>query len=136
MEPVAVPNVNTLCPLCGTYYQGPLGHICDHAAPESPPITTDHQSPPVPPTVGHLAVILANPSIALDTQIGGSHYKDQAIQPVEYIHANGLGFIEGSIVKYVTRWQAKGGVEDLKKVVQYALQLMALEAKKNEGNRP
>lgn len=40
---------------------------------------------------------------ALEVQVGGNHYKDKAIQPVEYIHANGLGFCEGNIVKYVSR---------------------------------
>jgi hypothetical protein len=44
---------------------------------------------------------------ALDKQIGGSHYKDMAIQPIEYIHKNGLGFCEGNIVKYITRWKTK-----------------------------
>lgn len=52
---------------------------------------------------------------ALDTQVGGQHYKDLKIQPFEYIHANGIPFAEGSVIKYVTRWRAKGGVEDLKK---------------------
>ena len=37
------------------------------------------------------------------------------IQPVEYILANGLGFCEGAVVKYVSRWKDKGGIEDLKK---------------------
>lgn len=48
-------------------------------------------------------------------QVGGDHYKSMAIQPVDYILANNLGFIEGCVVKYVSRWKAKGGVEDLKK---------------------
>ena len=52
---------------------------------------------------------------ALNTQEGGDHYKSLKIQPVEYIHANGLGFFEGSIVKYVTRWRSKNGLEDLRK---------------------
>jgi hypothetical protein len=52
---------------------------------------------------------------ALETQIGGSHYRDMVIQPVEYILANGIGFVEGSIIKYVSRYKAKGGVEDLRK---------------------
>lgn len=51
----------------------------------------------------------------LETQIGGSHYKDMAIQPVEYIIANGIGFVEGSVIKYVSRWKSKNGVEDLRK---------------------
>ena len=52
---------------------------------------------------------------ALDCQIGGSHYRDMAIQPFEYIHANGITFAEGSVIKYVSRWRAKNGVEDLRK---------------------
>jgi hypothetical protein len=52
---------------------------------------------------------------ALARQEGGGHYKGMAIQPFEYIHANRLGFAEGCVVKYVSRWRAKGGVEDLKK---------------------
>lgn len=57
---------------------------------------------------------------ALDVQVGGSHYKDMTIQPIEYILANDLPFIEGNIVKYITRWKQKGGVEDIKKVIHYA----------------
>lgn len=51
----------------------------------------------------------------LDTQVGGDHYKSKGIQPVEYCMANGIGFMEGSVIKYVTRWKDKGGVDDLKK---------------------
>jgi len=51
----------------------------------------------------------------LAQQVGGDHYRKMAIQPIEYILANDLGFVEGSVVKYVSRWQAKGGVEDLEK---------------------
>ncbi len=52
---------------------------------------------------------------ALTMQVGGAHYKDMAIQPIEYIHKNGLGFAEGAVVKYVSRWRSKGGIEDLRK---------------------
>lgn len=52
---------------------------------------------------------------ALNTQVAGSHYKDMKIQPVEYIIANELGFCEGNVVKYVSRYKNKNGVEDLKK---------------------
>lgn len=52
---------------------------------------------------------------ALDVQEGGDHYKSKGIQPVEYIMANGIGFCEGSAIKYLTRWKDKGGVQDLKK---------------------
>ena len=52
---------------------------------------------------------------ALEKQVGGSHYREMVIQPVEYILANGLGFVEGAVIKYVSRYRAKGGVEDLRK---------------------
>lgn len=53
----------------------------------------------------------------LDVQIGGDHYKDKAIQPITYIQANNLGFLEGCVIKRVTRWKEKNGVEDLRKAV-------------------
>lgn len=64
---------------------------------------------------------------ALATQEGGSHYKDQAIQPVEYIHANRIGYFEGNVIKYVSRWKSKGGIEDLKKAKHYIELLIELE---------
>ena len=64
---------------------------------------------------------------ALDKQIGGSHYKDMAIQPIAYIHKNGLGFCEGNVVKYITRWKTKNGIEDLRKVIHYAELLIQME---------
>jgi len=70
---------------------------------------------------------------ALDKQVGGSHYKDMAIQPIEYIHKNGLGFCEGNIVKYITRWKTKNGIEDLKKVIHYAELLIQMEQEKQQS---
>jgi len=56
----------------------------------------------------------------LAKQVGGTHYKDMRIQPIEFILANELGFCEGNIVKYVCRYKQKNGVQDLKKVIHYA----------------
>jgi hypothetical protein len=56
---------------------------------------------------------------AFDTQVAGGHYKDLAIQPTQYILANKLGFAEGNVIKYVSRYQKKNGVEDLKKARHY-----------------
>lgn len=64
---------------------------------------------------------------ALDMQIGGNHYKSMAIQPVEFIHKNGIGFLEGSVIKYVCRHSRKNGVEDLKKARHYIDLLIELE---------
>lgn len=52
---------------------------------------------------------------ALDNQVGGDHYKHLSLQPVEYNLKNKIGFIEGNVIKYVTRWKFKNGVEDLEK---------------------
>lgn len=53
------------------------------------------------------------------TQIGGTHYSDRSIQPIEYINANHLGYHEGNIIKYITRYPYKNGIEDLKKALWY-----------------
>jgi hypothetical protein len=63
---------------------------------------------PMPP------VIKAN-----DIQFGGDHYKSKGIEPWDYAVANKLGFLEGSVVKYVTRYKDKNGIEDLKKARHY-----------------
>jgi hypothetical protein len=56
---------------------------------------------------------------ANDVQVAGTHYKSKAIQPWDYIVANNLGYLEGNIVKYVSRWKDKGGIDDLKKARHY-----------------
>lgn len=66
----------------------------------------------------------------LDVQVGGKHYKSKAIQPVEYIVANNLSFLEGCIVKRITRWRSGGkGVEDLKKIKHEVDLILELEVK-------
>lgn len=65
------------------------------------------------------------PSVAGE-QVGGSHYQTK-IQPVEYIHANGLPFIEGNVVKYISRHKLKGGADDIKKAISYCKILLKLE---------
>jgi hypothetical protein len=52
-------------------------------------------------------------------QIGGSHYRDFAIQPSEFIHKNGIGFLVGNVIKYVCRYKAKNGRQDLEKARHY-----------------
>ena len=60
-------------------------------------------------------------------QEGGSHYKDMAIQPVEYIVKNKLSFLEGNVVKYISRHHAKGGAEDVRKAIHYCRLILELE---------
>lgn len=57
--------------------------------------------------------------MALDKQVDGNHYRNKAIQPVEFIFANNIPFIEGNIIKYITRYKEKGGQKDLLKCIHY-----------------
>jgi uncharacterized protein DUF3310 len=70
---------------------------------------------------------------ALDKQIGGSHYKDFALQPIEFIHKNNIGFIAGNVIKYVCRYAAKDGLKDLEKARHYIDIL--IEQERNETNK-
>lgn len=75
------------------------------------------------------------PSIAKplgNMQVGGDHYQTK-IQPVEYIHANGLPFIEGNIVKYISRHKLKGGADDIEKAISYCKILLKLEYGYTDG---
>jgi hypothetical protein len=64
---------------------------------------------------------------ATDKQVGGNHYKDLPIQPIEYIHANAMGYMEGNVVKYISRWRKKNGIADLEKAKHYIELLIELE---------
>lgn len=75
-------------------------------------------------------------SSALDVQHGGSHYKFLEIQPIEFITKNKLGFCEGNVVKYVTRWRHKGGIEDLRKAKHYIELLIELEGRDADAGDP
>lgn len=64
---------------------------------------------------------------ALDVQVGGGHYKDMPIQPVEFCQRNRLGFCESSAIKYLCRHGSKNGLEDLKKARHFIDLLIQLE---------
>jgi len=66
----------------------------------------------------------------LRKQVGGDHYSKLAIQPVEYINANGLSYLQGNVVKYISRYNHKGKpLEDLQKARHYIDMLIELEEK-------
>ena len=65
---------------------------------------------------------------AQDTQIGGNHYQEMVIQPTEFIHKNGIGFVEGNAIKYLCRWRKKNGIEDLMKAKHYIEMLIEWES--------
>jgi len=62
-----------------------------------------------------------------DKQVGGTHYKDNAIQPWDFIESNNIPFLEGSAIKYLVRWRKKGGIEDLYKAIQNIEKRIELE---------
>ena len=66
----------------------------------------------------------------LAKQVSGDHYKNMAIQPIEFIHANNIPFAEGCAIKYLTRWRSKGGVADLEKAKHFIELLIELESRK------
>lgn len=59
---------------------------------------------------------------------GPGHYKDKPLQVWDYVIANNLGYLEGNVVKYVSRWRQKGGVEDLRKAKHYIEKLIEVES--------
>lgn len=66
---------------------------------------------------------------ANEKQVGGSHYKGKGIQPWDYIAANNIPYFEGNIIKYVSRWRDKGGIDDLRKAGHYLEKLIELETR-------
>ena len=61
-----------------------------------------------------------------------NHYKDKKIEPITYIQQNQSSFEEGNVVKYITRWRQKGGIQDLRKAKQYIDYLISYEKDKNK----
>ena len=63
----------------------------------------------------------------LKEQVGGDHYSKLEIQPAVYAQRNKLSYLQGTIIKYVTRYKDKGGVEDLYKAIHSIKILIELE---------
>ena len=53
-----------------------------------------------------------------------NHYKGFVIEPIEFIMSNGMGFCEGNVVKYISRYKKKGDVTDLEKARDYIERLI------------
>ena len=70
------------------------------------------------------------PRLANANQVGGDHYKNKAIQPWDYIASNNLGYLEGCVIKYVSRYKEKGGIQDLQKAAHYLQKLMEVQSER------
>lgn len=65
----------------------------------------------------------------VDAVVRPSHYTRFVIEPITFIMANGIGYAAGNVIKYVMRWDAKDGLQDLKKARQY-LDIMIADAER------
>ena len=111
------------CPLCGSACENSFNHwrctrsacdwcdLCDGRCERN----TANGCKGVPGPSG--------PPSALDTQVGGDHYKDMAIQPIEFCTKNGIGFAEGLAIKHICRHEKKHGARDLDKAI-HTLQIL------------
>ena len=107
------------------------------AAPK-PPVASPGVSVSVAsPAVAEAKPITAAPTVAQtvapkasSVQVGGDHYKNLHIQPFQYVMDNDLNFMQGSAIKYITRYKDKGGIEDLKKAIHTIELLIEWETKK------
>ena len=68
--------------------------------------------------------------IALEQQVGGNHYNSMKIQPIEYTMANEMNPLQHTVIKYVSRYKNKNGIEDLKKAIHSLELLIQFEEKK------
>jgi len=69
-------------------------------------------------------------------QVGGRYYKQLPIEPWDYIAANGLGFFEGNIIKYITRAAKTKNRDDLLKAQHYLAKLLEITPSEQEERRP
>jgi len=68
---------------------------------------------------GQVEMLVAEKPSPLATQVGGGHYKDMVIQPIEFSMANKLDACQHSIVKYACRFRMKNGKQDLLKIKHF-----------------
>ena len=66
-----------------------------------------------------------------NVQYAGNHYKQfQDMQPWNVVTAWGLGYLDGTALKYIARWKHKGGIEDLKKAIHFLQKTIEVEEEK------
>lgn len=92
-------------------------------------LPSDIEPPPASEGVSFLGCPLEGEIAASKKQVGGSHYKDLKIQPFEYALANNLNYAQANVVKYVTRYKQKGGIQDLQKAIHNIELLIEWESK-------
>ncbi len=71
---------------------------------------------------------------ALKKQVGGGHYKNFPIQPVEFCYINDIPYLEATAIKYLCRWKNKGGIADLEKAKHFIELLIEFNTKEEKDN--
>ncbi len=110
--------------------------LSDCAADDIVWVVAEPAAPPAPPPAAEPERLTPEEYMARigsDTnaiQIGGDHYKSKGIQPWDYIAANDLDYFQGNVVKYVTRFREKNGIQDLEKAQHYLQKLIDIEKAK------
>lgn len=77
----------------------------------------------------------STPVNPLSVQVAGDHYKSMPMQPIEFCMANNLDACQSAVIKYVTRFRAKGGIEDLNKAKHYLDLLIEFEGRKPKAGQ-
>jgi len=120
-------GVGERCRLCGAL----TGHV--NWCPESP--TNKQTAEKMRAAVKEATPVWQKPSMAGGYDMRASdpvhpdHYTKRAIEPWDYVAANGLGYFEGNAIKYVTRWRDKNGITDLRKAIRFLEKLIEVEEK-------
>jgi len=118
---------NFTCPECGKEYKSSLFASCPECGAEKKAelkITQKYQPKRLADDPNINTDLIKS---ALNKQVAGNHYKNYKIQPIEFIHANNIGFIPGNIIKYACRYQDKNGTEDIDKIIHYCELLKELK---------
>ena len=62
-----------------------------------------------------------------NNNIKPNHYGGSEIDVIDFCQANNLDFMQGNVIKYITRYRKKNGLEDLRKAVEYINRILAAE---------
>ena len=67
-----------------------------------------------------------------DDAISPQHYQQGNIQVLDFINDQKFTYLEGNIVKYISRYKTKNGLEDLEKAQYYLNELIKLVADEDD----
>ena len=62
-------------------------------------------------------------------------YYGSAVDVIDFCQKNNLDFMQGNVIKYVTRYKKKNGIEDLEKAKEYINRLIEYEKRCENGQK-